>query len=213
MYEVWQAPDVVIALGTLLAGTGACAGAFVAGLGVNSWKSQQKWKIDTELARQILTNIYRYRGAVFGVQNPAIWSGESDDAMTEKDKAKEKAEKDYLSVVRVYEKRWSRITDSRSQLYSLLLEADVVWGKAFSEKFGAMEELEFELFLVVRNYLETQNPKSSKLARQAAGKRKKQKRQILYAGIDDGDTFQKNFEEAILPIEKYLREYLGGKNL
>ena len=62
-------------------------GSYVAWKGLGAWKQQLKGRADHELARRILVLLYKYRDAIDGGRNPAIWGHEMEvpeDAEPEK---------------------------------------------------------------------------------------------------------------------------------
>lgn len=85
MYDVWDAPAIVAAFGTMLAGVAACGGAVIAGMGLNSWREQSKWLADRDLAKEILTLIYLHRDAIATVRHPAIWATETAEAVKDRE--------------------------------------------------------------------------------------------------------------------------------
>jgi len=213
MYEVWQAPEVIVAFGTLLAGTAAVAGAFIAGIGLSTWKVQANWHAERDLAKEILTLIYLHRDAIAVVRHPAIWAAETAEAVKDRGELGDidRDTRRFEENAAVYEKRWQKITDVRSDLYPKLLEAEVMWEIGAKEIMKPLFDLETELRIAIQNYLRASNPTLQDAYREAASERFESKRDIMYDEMTDDDEFRSDYNAALVPIEDFLREKFGRK--
>ena len=212
MYDLPSAPEVITAFGTLLAGSAACFGAFIAFKGLSSWRDQRSWEADSELARKILILLYRHRDAISHVRNPAIWVDESEAVLTEEDKKEDRDFQRYLGTAKVYEKRWEKITSVRSELYPLLLEADAIWQGEAKDMMMPLHELEVELKITVQRYLRATNPRITEETRRHAEKRLNQKRDVLYEDYSPDDEFKTDYQTRLESIERFLQSKMVAKN-
>jgi|GEM_PF-1966518 len=203
--EVWSAiADWVVA-------AAAGLGALTAWKGLNAWQVQQKWSLDTQLAHRILVLIYRHKDALAGVRHPAIWSGETVDAVKGKELPNDRDHRRFIETAAVYEKRWSKVAEVRAELYSQMLEAQALWGDSFKDLLLPLWKLEVELLGVVRTYLDSMDRNSSADMRRAMSKIHREKRDILYDMHDETDEFRTDYARELVPIEATLRSKLGRK--
>ncbi|WP_298909821.1 hypothetical protein [uncultured Aliiroseovarius sp.] len=210
MWTLPETPDVIVAFGTLLAGSAAVWGAYSAHRGVDAWKKEKRWQSDHELARKILMLIFRHRDALATVRHPAIWSAETKEAMAGKEAFSDYSEKRFSETAAVYERRWDKVTEVRAELYPALLEADVIWGSTLKDLVAPVFELEFELKIVLQTYLRAINPNGSEATREVAQQSLREKRDIMYDTLSEDDEFRRDYEKGQQPLEILLRAKMGG---
>ena len=208
MWEVWEAPDVVSALGTLLAGVAACLGVYVAARGLTSWKTQKRWENDHELARKILVELYRLKNAMVGVRRPLVSVAEMYPRDGQFNSNDDRAR--YDGLVRAYEARWDKVISSREKLSAYLVEAEVLWGGKLSQHYRHVDNLETKLWFAIREYLDSQDPRSSNATREAYAERLRNHEDIVFQSSDD-DVFDAEFKSALSPLEVYLKEKIGSQ--
>lgn len=183
--------------------------AWIAWRGLNTWKNQTIWEQDTDHARKLLMALYRYRNAVYGVRHPAMYHSEMK---VDDEEAKNIDAKDQRSagIINAYAKRWSRVSDTKSELDAILMEATAVWGDDFQALMAPLYELENELFGYINLWLDANYRGETDLAKSYRDTLKS-KRDILYDRLNDEDEFRADFKSALSGIEAYLRRKLGGK--
>jgi len=190
----------------------ALVGSVTAFRGLNTWKSQITWETDHKLARGLLKLLFQHRDAIATVRHPAIFSAEAEAAV--KDQEDDKGGRSTLrfrEIVAVYEKRWERISEVRSELYPMLLEADVLWGSEPKDLVKPIFDLELELRIVIQTYLRSISPTNSKDAKRAASNSLRKRRDIMYDILTEDDEFRADYETALEPVEMFLRGKLGHK--
>ncbi|MCT8330283.1 hypothetical protein [Albidovulum sediminis] len=199
--ESWSAlANWVMAGAAVLA---ACA----ARSGLNSWKNQNIWTADAELARRILIALYRFRDSLYAVRHPAMFAGEMRLDAEQESKLSE-VEQRQESVRSAYSRRWSRHQEQAIELSSLMIEADAVWGEELSKKVSELRKLERELWAYINLYLDAHYSRDTELAREYR-KILKGERNILYDMLKEDDVFRMDFVKALAPVERYLRGKLG----
>jgi len=206
--EVW------VVLTNLLVAGAAVAGAAAAWSGLNTWKTQNVWRDDHDLARKALILLHRRKDAVKNVRNPTIWGNETETALAGfkgELESKSDEQRRFIGIAAVYERRWADVQSTRSEIYPLLIEAQVVWECDTKTLLGPLENLEFELMSQIRVYLDTINPDRSLAAHAAADARLRKKRDIMYGGFGDPDEFWVEYIDALSSFESYLKEKLGRK--
>lgn len=200
----------ISALANVLLAGAAISAAIAAFLGLSTWKAQNIWAADRELARNILILMYKHKDAVANVRHPAIFTNETEAALVGLEVPKTEDEKRYLGTAKVYEKRWAAISELRSQIYPLLLEVEAIWGRPARELFQPVWQLETELLIVIQSYLRAINPSNSGPAREAAENSLRRKRDIMYDTLeDDEDGFKRDYAVAMRAIEDFMRPKLG----
>jgi len=196
------------ALGSLLMAFAAIAAATAAWNGLETWKKQSVWAADNDLAKRAMLAMYRYRDSLHAVRHMAmnraemalpledgqtIWSGSEGSA----------------GVIAAYIRRWEKHSPNRNQVEAIVLEADAVWGPDLRRWVKSLLALENELLVYIRLHMDAHLRGDTELA---ASYREilARKRDILYDfGSDEDDVFRRDFSEALMPVENFLREKLG----
>ncbi|MDF1873718.1 hypothetical protein [Vannielia sp.] len=202
--------DGITALSNFLLAAAAIAGAVIAAMGLNTWKNQNIWTADAELARKALLTIYRYRDSLYSIRHPAMFISEMQLDEEEASQLRDE-EKRRQGVIDAYAKRWEKHTSARQDLDAVLVEADVVWGNELSELAAVLKQLEHELYTYVMLHLDAHYRGDTNLAEDYR-KIIKDRRDILYDHLNDEDIFRRDFTTAMRPIEKLLRSMLGRKS-
>jgi hypothetical protein len=202
-----MSPEAWGALANCVMAAAAATGAFVAYVGLNTWKSQSIWQADHELARKNLIALYRYRDSLYSVRHPAM----RNDEMRLEDDDAERLNEDQQrrqGVVVAYARRWERHSHAKNELDALLIEADAVWGEKLSSLIKPLRDLEHELSMYIMLHLNAHfrnNPDLQKSYREIL----KKKRDILYDPLTEDDEFRKDFSLHLGAVESYLRNKLG----
>jgi hypothetical protein len=189
----------------------ALGGVGIAGMGLSTWKAQAKWNTDSELAKSILVLLFKHIDSMKNVRFIAIWSDEIEEATKGKELPKDDRHRRFNEHVSVYQARWKKVQEIRSQLYPLIIEGQALWGVSFKDKFGDLWKLENELLNAVRLHLEQMNPSHDAQTQHEFYKIRKEKRDILYLTDEATDTHLADYMKALAPIEDYLRGKLGRK--
>lgn len=195
--------NTLIALSTV-------AGAAIGGLGLNSWKNQKRWEIDHDLAKRLLVNLFKYRDAIQGVRNPAIFSNEQP-APPEEQAARMTDEKiRFYGITKAYENRWAKVSNLRAELYADATEAEAYWGRDYKTAFKRLTDLEMELAQNIRLYLTIIDPDTNQARRDSYQEILRAEREVMYAIYDDSDDYWRDFEAALEAVETYLRVKMGS---
>ncbi|MFQ5621782.1 MAG: hypothetical protein ACE5FS_00145 [Paracoccaceae bacterium] len=201
--------DWVSALANGVIALSAAAGAIIAGIGLSTWKSQTRWHSDRELARRLLVNLYKYRDAIKGVRNPAMFSNEMPKPPENEAEGMNADQIRYYGITTAYENRWKKAQDVRANLYSDFLEAEAIWGPDVRDLFHRIHKLQTELLMVVQNHLRLIDPDASDGMKEDYERIARKKRDILYDNWSEDDEFNKEFQDALAPIEAMLIGKLG----
>jgi len=95
------------------------------------------------------------------------------------------------------------------EIQAELLESEVIWGKKFIPLVQQLFSLEFELYCYLTNYLRSMDPDEDPDARNGYNEVNKKVRKVLYSMTDESkDPFAKEFNSAVVAIERELREKL-----
>ena len=199
--EAWS----VIADWVMAAAAVVAAGAALYGL--NTWKNQNIWVADSDLARRVLIEVYRYRDSLYSVRHPAMSNSEmhlaDDEAVGLSEDHRRRQ-----GVVTAYVRRWERHGERKNELDALLIETDAVWGPDLSGLVSKLEALDHELFVYIKLFLDANYRGDTELAQSYRGILKT-KRDIIYDRLDEEDAFRQDFVKALGPVEQYLRGKLG----
>ncbi len=204
MYEVWQAPEVVTAFGTLLAGAAAFGGAIIAGIGLNSWREQSKWHADRDLAKQLLVVPFTRSHAFDHVRNPFGWSGEEELG----DEEVPQDEQKLRGLQAKYERRFEKLMDARKQFYPLELEGDALWGRELVDLVRPLTVLEHELQIEIQEYIESHGSRYTRREYFTSSEEMKRNRGIVFA-MGSRDEFGPKYKAVVERLESFLRSKLG----
>lgn len=188
----------------------AFAGAAIAGLGLNSWKNQKRWEIDHDLAKRLLVSLFKYRDAIQGVRNPAIFSNEQPVPPEEQSVHMTNEQIRFYGISKAYENRWAKVSNLRSDLYADATEAEAYWGRDYKTAFKKLTDLEVELAQNIRQYLTVIDPDANQDLRDSYQRMLRSNREVMYAMYDDGDEYWRDFEAALYNVEDYLRLKMGS---
>ncbi|KAA6168880.1 hypothetical protein F3K50_22240 [Pseudomonas marginalis] len=198
--------DVFDVVGTVISVVGVGFAAYIGLSGLKTWRLQTKGTADHELARRILIALYGYRDAIRKVRNPMVLSFEMEPGKDEKPDDDPKL-KNINENRRVYSRRFENLGQSKNPLSVALVEAEAVWGAELLERMSCLFKLERELFIHIRSFLITIDPKDEEL--QVAYRRiLKKGRDVLYETDIPDDEFHNDLLAAIKHVEAYLREKL-----
>lgn len=201
--------DVISVFTNLIVATAAGGGAIAAWVGLTTWKKQLRWESDHDLARRLLISIYRFRDSIFGVRHPVVFPHEMEPDEADNYPRERADVTRYNGLGRAYQRRWQKVYDVRAELYSLLLEAEAVWGDELSSSFEKIATLENELFGTLQLYIRLRDPNEDEETKVALDKIYRGKRDIIYDRLDD-DEYRKDFSKALEPFEKIVRSKLEG---
>jgi hypothetical protein len=153
-----------------------------------------KGKTDYEVARRYLKSVYKVREAIRYVRNPYISVGEmeksiKDSGLEDNKDLTENQKRNWA----VYDARWKKVSEAKTQMDLELFEAEVSWGKDILSKQKDLADLIGKLYATVTMFLR--------------GYGQKQEDKVIY-DIGEKDIFAKEVDEAIEKIEDHLKPYL-----
>jgi hypothetical protein len=173
----------------------------VAIIGLNTWRKEIRGKTEFELAKKYLGTIYRIRKAIRSVRNPLITTGEMRESLLKRGSTEATIDADIEDHQKrnwaVYGVRWDKVVEQLKTLDDDLIEAEVVWGKEavdLVKEFDAIVRRfrgELEIFLM------------------GLAPRQMDENDIYDSG--EGDAFSTKIEEAIKPVETFLKPYVSKK--
>ncbi|MFA6273827.1 MAG: hypothetical protein WC662_01580 [Candidatus Paceibacterota bacterium] len=167
---------------------------FVAISGLSAWKKQMKGKTDYEVARRCLKSVYKLREAIKYVRNPYISVGEMEKSLEESGlKDNKDLTKNQKTNWAVYDARWKKVSEAKTEMDIEFFEAEVSWGKDIILTQKDFKDLIGKLYGTVSMFL--------------MGYGKEKHDEIIY-DTGEEDVFTKEVDEAIEKIEDYLKFYL-----
>jgi hypothetical protein len=191
----------------------AATGAIVAVKGLGTWRNQLYGQSEYELSRRILVSLFKYRDSVNALRHPVMWPNEMPYPPEEKAKIMNDHQIRYHGTSGAYQKRFSKVQEQRTALYTDLLEAEALWGASLKDIFKRLFNLEHELAISIHQYLTTINPDESPETRKQYAEIRGKNRDIMYDDLsDDGDDFRKELTSILSEIESYLKPKLTHTN-
>ena len=191
----------------ILAGT-AITAVIVAFKGLKTWEHQLKGKSEYELSRRILVTLFKYRDAINGVRQPAIFAYELPSPSEDDAKKMNSKQIRYYGTSKAYQARWKKVQNEKTSLYADLLESEAIWGIDLKNIFNGIYKLENELFFQIQNYLELINPDTSDEDKPHLQEIRNDNRNIMYDRLAN-DEFRNDMTLEIKNIEKYLKPKLS----
>ncbi len=201
--------ELITAIKDLVVTGAALIGAVVAVKGLGTWQRQLKGKSEYELSRRILVSLFKYRDAINGVRHPMMWANEMPSPPEEEAKKMSSEQIRFYGSEKAYIARWDKAQTERSALYADLLEAEAIWGTELKDRFKAIFDLEHELLVAIRHYLQQINPDEDEATKEAIGNIDSKRRDIMYDDLsEEGDEYKKEFASAVQNVEQYLKPKL-----
>lgn len=131
MWSLPDAPDVMIALGTLLAGCAAFWGAFSAHQGLDAWKKEK----DSELAKRLADVTYQHRKSIHHIRFPVV--SEKEQELLQKEH-----EGEFSSAMLL---RWQNSRKKLEEVEALLAEGDLRWKNAATEAYKPVLDVDTKI--------------------------------------------------------------------
>lgn len=201
--------ELVTMLKDLILSGAAIAGAVIAIKGLNTWKRQLKGQSEYELSRRLLVTLFKYRDAIAGVRHPAMWGYEMPNPPEDESNNMSREHISFYGTSKAYKTRWDKVQAERTGLYADLLESEAIWGGELKKLFKTLFNLEHELFIRVRHYIELINPDTEELSKEAIRNIDSKRRDVMYDDLsEEGDDYRKDFQYGVEAIEKYLKPKL-----
>ncbi|HAT1776023.1 hypothetical protein D7217_11305 [Legionella pneumophila] len=178
-------------------------GAYVACIGLQTWKKQLKGSQNYNLAKSMLINLYKYRESLNQVRHPAIWGNEYPKFSPDELINMSPQERSYQEKTHAYENRWSNINQIKPILLENLIESQVLWKQDLSTHFQKLFKLEFQLRTAVIHYLQVIKPHSAKDSLE------KSDEDLIWDTLNENDPFRIKINEVIYEIEKHVKLHLN----
>ena len=200
MWTTTEAPEVIMALGTLLAGSAAIWGAVSAHRGLHSWKTQSVWQQERELSKQLLVALKKREHAIESMRSP--FGSMSFEALGDKEKRWEETKADY-------QRRIEKLNAARQTFYGLSIEAEITWGEGFSNHVSPMISLEADLLVAIEDYLAGLDPDSEMEDIWSSKDERLKERKVVFGRLSSSDEFGAKYQDALIAMQDYLRPKLG----
>ncbi len=201
--------EVVVIIKDIIVIGVAITGSVVAVKGLSTWRQQLHGNSDYELSRRLLVSLFKYRAAIDAVRYPAMWVYEMAVPPDDEAATMTESQKRFYGSSKAYQARWEGVQTARTNLTADLFEAEALWGTELEIAFNEIFDLEHELFVSIRHYLELQNPDTDESMKEAIKRIDRDKRDVMYdlEGIDD--EYKHDFKVCVIKIEKVLKPKLA----
>ncbi len=175
--------------------------------GLGAWRHQLKGNTEYKLAKELLKCVYELRVAIDTVRNPFMRYSEEPELPEENAKQLSPNKKRWHAVAQAYQKRWMLVSEAKSALDAIVLEAEVIWQRNIKEKTSALNPLIGELHWAVAEHLDATDPDGHY---ESPGAELANKiRHTIYAAPKEGnDDYKNQLEKVICDIEQELRPHI-----
>lgn len=147
--------DWISALANVVVAAAAAAGAITAWRGLNTWREELQGRHEYDLARRILTALYRVREAIRAARSPSMSASEYE---SRPDRAADDRPWSGKDMRYAYQQRWNRISEPLVELDAALLEAEALWGTVLKSPRAALQKCLAELWVNIIKHLRANAP-------------------------------------------------------
>ena len=205
MSEAGSIAAAISALATSVMAAAAVAGAIIAAIGLTSWKAQNKWQRDNDLAKDIFVKLRKRHDAFRSLRARLISGTEQAEALGSSFDTTDPISSFHARNAAI-NKRMLRLQDIRNEMYPLVVEATIFWGDQIETIVAELADLEDEVLFAHQDVAEYR--RQSDLTTDERNDLKKL-RSIAFGDRDD--PFGKNYGAVIRQIENALRNRIGGE--
>lgn len=185
----------------------ATAAAVVVGSsGLWVWRQKLTGETEHELARRLLTAVYKVRERIKAARSPMITGGEFEAATEEADIEEVQRERGVgytdEATRAVYDRRWRHVSDAMTEVNVEALEAEAVWGEEARDALQPLRDCFGELFALMKQhvrYTTQDRVRDQERAREI---------QERFWGIGDEDELGDQLDEAVDAVDELARPYL-----
>jgi hypothetical protein len=200
-YYVSLGKDFVLAAAGIVGATAAV-------LGLRSWSRQTRSKVNYDLSKALLTEVYRLRESIQSVRSPFMLAEEMAVPEEQIKKATTDGIRQAMQVGYAYQKRWELIGDCQAKLFALMTEAEVVWGCGSNLRDGFNDIMQpvRELWAALRMHVD--DLRTGRDVRLSDEQRKKRDAIVFGFGGTTDDEYLARLNKAILAFESIVRPKL-----
>jgi len=180
----------------------AAIGAIAAWKGVSTWRRELRGRTEYDLARRVLTGVYRVRDAIYHVRSPMMLSSEYLDRPGRQPDAQQ-ADADDCKYA--YGQRWSRIQDAMSSLEVDLREAEAIWHDELRECSACLKSCVNRLFAALWSHLRSKHRESWEEAEDPKFTKKLER--IIWP-VDQPNEYGEKLSRTVAGFEKLLQPHL-----
>lgn len=200
--KVQLVTDVIVAAAAL-------GGVIIAGLGLHTWKSEMRGRDEYDLARRILTAVYKVRNVTRHVRESAMHSGEWRDrpGRNSTDSITNPIETDWEDTAYAYQRRLDGLRAELDRLDLALLEAEALWDDLLKRPSEEIQKCCRELAGAIRRYLRARMPNT----RYTYSAEEMKSIEAIVWQDDEEDLFFTRVAAAVMDFESALEPYLRRK--
>lgn len=193
--------DYVALAKDIVTGLSAVTAATVAVIGLKTWARQLRGKTEYDLARRLLTQIYRVRQRIQALRHPFVSSGETIQALQGVGADIEEFDPldtgDQARAQRaVYQRRWERLQEPLAELRVEAIEAKVLWGDVVDKRLQPLYDCVSDLFAAINSYLRRLDSTDRAQRSSRDLERLKEVNDILYDS-GDGDAYTDRLDSVV----------------
>jgi len=199
--------DWIGALANVVIAAAAGAGAVTAWRGLDAWRAELRGRNEYDLARRLLTALYRVREAIRAARSPSMSSSEYE---SRPDRAADDRPWSGKDMRYAYQQRWNRISEPLVELDTALLEAEALWGKVLKSSRAALQKCLADLWVNIVRHLRANAPDDLPfLQRKPMTAEEIEQNDAVVWDLGEGkDAFGDQVAAAVREFEDVLRPHL-----
>lgn len=204
-------PDAWSAAADWVTALAAGAASIAAIRGINSWRRQELWREERELARGLLVALVGYEQSIKALRSRLVRNHEMRGEEGETDTPK-RLENRAADVRRAYSRRWNKVDAARAEIEAKLPEAKIVWSdEKLDTLFSGLFKLEGELLHALTMHLDLNEQieeETDPRSRREMIVQQREYKHVLFGDLS-ADGFGESIRERIRDIHKYLQPKPG----
>lgn len=194
-------PEIVELVRNIALTLASIVGAGVALYGLFSWRNENIWKSDRDLALRLWKEIDKSRQAMFSLRMP-WFSGEHLKLDAESEYGRQLGKSPEMCAL---ENRMSDFKNKTVEMRIVAVEADACWGESISNLLKPIFDLEWQI-----EFAHSQIQIEENLS-QAEDLHTSEARKTAFMTLG-GDDFHTNYESAMDAVRSYLKLKIGRKS-
>lgn len=196
--------DVFSILGTLVSASAVGVAFYFGRAGLSTWRDQLRETAYHELSRRLLIELYEFRDSIHRGRSSYIYPDETQP-LEEAGGLGRFGVIDYYGEVNAFRRRIRAMDDARQPLAVSLIEAEVLWGKELGKLLEKVFLIELEFMKYINLYLTANNPNEPELKQATLKGLLADLRDVREVADEQKDTYLKDLNAALSPVEKYLK--------
>jgi hypothetical protein len=203
-------PEVWSAIANWVVAFAAAFAAWTAHRGLSTWRDQNLWQTDNQIAQRLINDVYEYRDTVFKFRRSYLSIEEEKELNGEEIPSPEDFDR-FMNVMRpVIIARFEDLSQSVQKFRSSRRDALFHWGSDIPSELDSILDLYQEIGNLIESYYISLGSMTPDL-KDKVHKQLKEAVAVLSVKIDDKNNRTKKLVQDVNAVEDYLRKKIGRR--